>query len=85
MENLKERVEKIEQRNKLVEIDKAWEGSWTRRLLLAAFTYIAISSYLWAINVSSPWLNAIVPTVGFLISTLTMPCFKEWWSRGIKT
>ena len=79
IESLKKRLEAIEDRNGKVESDKAWEKSYTRRILLITFTYVAIGLYMWAIDVSRPWLNAIVPSVGFLLSTLTLPYFKEWW------
>lgn len=79
MSEIEGRLSVIEQRNARVEADKAWETSWTRRGLLVLFTYIAISSYLWAIGISHPLLNAIVPAVGFMISTLTMPWFKAQW------
>lgn len=78
---LEQRVEDIEKRNANVEADKAWETSTTRKCLLALCTYVAIGLYLWAIGVSSPWIHAIVPALGFMISTLTMPFFKERWIR----
>lgn len=78
--DLEQRVYTIEERNRRVELDKAWEISWTRRILLAVFTYLAIGVYLWAISVPRPWINAIIPTVGFMISTLTMPFFKKMWT-----
>lgn len=81
MDNLEQRVQKIEERNKSVEADKAWETSWTRRGLLTFFTYIAIGVYLAAIDIERPWLNAIVPAVAFMISTLTMPFFKKLWLK----
>lgn len=81
MENIEEKIQKIEERNKKVEADKAWETSWTRRLLLSFFTYLAIGVYLWAIRIEWPWLNAIVPAVAFMISTLTMPFFKKLWLK----
>ncbi len=74
-------IQELKERNKRVEADKAWETSWTRRALIALFTYLAIALYLLAINVPSPWLNAIVPTIGFLLSTLTLPVFKKMWIR----
>lgn len=79
LESLELRVAQIEERNKKVEGDKAWEGSWARRALIALFTYFAISLYLSAISIARPWINAIVPTLGFMISTLTMPFFKKMW------
>jgi hypothetical protein len=74
-------IKKIQERNKRVEADKAWETSGTRKVLIAVFTYLAIGAYLNAINVPAPWLNAIVPTVAFLLSTLTMPWFKRMWVK----
>ncbi|MBI5369744.1 hypothetical protein HZA85_00930 [Candidatus Uhrbacteria bacterium] len=79
MISIEDRLKNIETRNERVSLDKAWETSWTRRLLLMGFTYLAIGIYLWTIHISHPWLNSIVPAVGFMISTLTMPWFKRWW------
>jgi hypothetical protein len=76
---LEKRVAAIESRNAKVEIDKAWETSYTRRGLLMLFTYLAISLYLSALGIESPWLSAIVPAVGFLLSTLSLPFFKQLW------
>lgn len=79
LKELKKEIEKIKQRNKRVEADKAWETSIARRILLMAFTYLAIGFYLQAIRISQPWLNAIVPAVAFMLSTLTLPFFKKMW------
>ncbi len=82
--NLEDRILAIESRNTKVEQDKAWETSWTRRILLTIFTYLAVSIYLWSININRPWLNGLVPAVAFMISTLTMPWFKKLWLKVIK-
>jgi len=81
---LSKRIERIENRNKKVEADKAWETSYTRRGLLILFTYLSIGIYMWAIGVNNPWLNAVIPSLGFLLSTLTLPYFKNWWLRKRK-
>lgn len=81
LQDLEKRIEKIEARNKEVEKDKAWETSYTRRILLIAFTYLSIGLYLTVIKISDPWLNAIVPSIGFLLSTLTLPFFKGLWLK----
>ena len=78
---LKKRVEEIEKRNKKVEMDKAWETSYARRGLLIIFTYLSIGIYMAAIKVDRPWLNAIIPSLGFLLSTLTLPFFKNLWLK----
>ncbi len=81
LSSLENRISKIEKRNKKVEKDKAWETSFTRRILLIIFTYLSIALYMLAIGINNPWLNAIVPAAGFLLSTLTLPFFKNLWIR----
>ncbi len=78
-ENLSQRIASLEERNRRVTADKAWETSLTRRALLLLFTYLAVALYLAAIEVEQPFLNAIVPSAGFLLSTLTLPWFKRGW------
>jgi hypothetical protein len=82
IKDLEKRIEVIEKRNKKVEVDKAWETSYTRRILLIIFTYLSIGFYMAAIKVANPWLNAIVPSIGFLLSTLTLPYFKNLWLKN---
>jgi hypothetical protein len=81
--NLEQRIEKIEARNIRVEVDKAWETSITRKVFIAVCTYIVVGLFLSIINVQHPWLSAVVPTVGFLLSTLTMPVIKNIWIEKI--
>ena len=83
--NLEKEIILIKNRNKKVETDKSWETSWTRKILLMTFTYLGIGFYLRTINIDKPWLNAIVPSVGFLLSTLTLPFFKKIWKRYFYT
>lgn len=78
--DLEKRVSTIEKRNVRVEQDKAWETSWARRGLLILFTYLSVGFYMQAIGIASPWLNAIIPSLGFLLSTLTLPFFKRMWT-----
>lgn len=81
LENLEGRITRIEQRNSNVELDKSWETSFTRRGLLILFTYLAIGTYLQFIQIPNPWLNAIVPAIALLLSTLTLPFFKTLWQK----
>lgn len=82
-QQLEKRVQGIENRNKRVELDKAWEVSYTRRFFVVVFTYLSIALYLkYVVNIE-PWLNAIVPTLGFLLSTLTLPFLKKIWDKYI--
>jgi len=80
---MKKEIESIKERNKRVEIDKAWETSRTRRVIIAAMTYIFIVTFLWTINIPKLWLNALIPTIGFLLSTSTLPFIKRWWVESV--
>lgn len=82
--SLEQRISQIEQRNARVEKDKAWETSYTRRCLILLCTYVAIGLYLELIKAPEPWLNAIVPAVGFSLSTLTLPFVKQMWLKRHK-
>lgn len=81
IEELEQRITRIEERNKRVELGKAWETSFTRKFFIALFTYLAIAIYMYAIGINNPWLNAIIPTVGFLLSTLTLSFVKGFWEK----
>lgn len=78
---LEKRILDIENRNKKVEKDKAWETSYSRRSLLIIFTYLTISLYMKFVLHIEPWFNAIIPTLGFFLSTLTLPFFKQLWEK----
>jgi hypothetical protein len=82
LDTLTRRVTQIEARNQKVELDKNWEGSLTRKALIVVFTYISIGSYMWAIGVDKPLLNAVIPSLGFTLSTLSLPYFKQWWAKN---
>jgi hypothetical protein len=74
-----QRLDKIEARNAKVELDKAWETSWTRKISIASVTYLVVLCYLIIINNDKPFINAIVPPTGFLLSTLVLRRIKEIW------
>lgn len=81
--DLEKRIIAIEERNQRVEADKAWEVSVLRKLLIAIFTYIIVGIYMWWIGMNDWMLNAIIPTTGFLLSTLTLSIFKNYWIKNI--
>jgi hypothetical protein len=81
---LENRIQKIEQRNQKVEADKAWETSWIRRLLIAIMTYATIVLFFYVAELPKPFINSIVPTAGFVLSTLSLPYFKKAWIKKFK-
>jgi hypothetical protein len=81
IKELEVRLKKIEERNKKVEMDKAWETSRTRKVFVAVCTYLAIALYMKFVLDVDPWVNAIVPTAGFLLSTLALPLVRKMWEK----
>ena len=77
--NIKKEIEAIKQRNKRVEADKAWEISLSRKILIAILTYIVIVIFFYFAGLPKPFVNSIVPTLAFVLSTLTLPYFKKLW------
>lgn len=76
---LKQEIEAIKERNTRVEFDKAWETSWTRRVSIAIATYIIVLLFMITIGIEKPFIAAIVPVIGFLLSTLSVERIKKWW------
>lgn len=79
IKSLEQEIEKIKARNKRVEADKAWETSFTRKLLIAVLTYFVIVVFFFFAGLQNPFVNAIVPTAAFVISTLSLPFIKNIW------
>ncbi len=81
---LEKEIALLKQRNAKVESDKAWETSWERKIVILVLTYLAISIYFLAARLPQPFLNAVVPSLAFVISTFSLPFFKELWIRARK-
>jgi len=79
--NLEKRIETIEKRNGRVALDKTWETSWTRKISIAVLTYFVVLIYLVVIGNDSPWINAIVPPTGFVLSTLALGQVRSIWQK----
>ncbi|MBU6235476.1 MAG: GNAT family N-acetyltransferase [Alphaproteobacteria bacterium] len=76
-------IEALKLRNQKVEADKAWETSWTRRLIIAGITYIIVAAWLAALGVGHHLLHAVVPVLGYWVSILTLPLLKKHWIEKI--
>ena len=69
----------IKERNARVEADKAWETSFARKAVIASFTYALSVMVLFSIGAPQPFFNALIPAIGFLLSTMTFGMLKEYW------
>ncbi len=79
IKELEQRVTAIENRNKRVEGDKAWETSLLRKILIIILTYIFAVLYLKVADTTNPFFGAVVPCVGFFLSTQTLSIIKKHW------
>lgn len=82
---LENEIAKIKERNKKVELDKAWETSGTRRICICILTYIVVVIYSNLINkISNIWLSSLVPVIGFSLSTISLKLIRNVWEKNRK-
>lgn len=79
LEEIKEELRLIKERNKRVEADKAWETSGSRILSILVMTYILTSIVFYFIGVKNFMFSAFIPTIGFYLSTQSLPFIKKMW------
>ena len=84
LKQIKKDITEIKERNTRVEKDKAWEMSSFRKVLISILTYIVIVLFFLFARLPKPFLGAIVPTIGFVLSTLSIPYFKKFWIKNRK-
>ena len=78
---LERRIRLIEERNARVEAEKAWEVSFFRKATIAVMTYVVAWIALLSIGSSQPYLSALIPTIGFVLSVQSLPMIRKWWIR----
>jgi hypothetical protein len=85
MDELSQELQKIKDRNRRVEADKAWETSLTRRGFIAGLTYIVALIYMQvALGVDGAWLQAAIPAGGYLFSTFSLPILRKYWGKAAR-
>ena len=82
LKELEAEINKIRERNRKVEADKAWETSWTRRLLIFVLTYIVAVIFFYFAGLPKPLVNSLVPAIAFVLSTMTLQFFKKLWMKS---
>ena len=79
-EDIVKEIEKIKERNKRVELDKAWETGLTRKVCIMILTYIIVVIYSLLIRkYDYVLLSSLVPVIGFLLSTLSLKYIRKIW------
>ncbi len=79
--NIEQEIKNVQERNRRVELDKAWEVSMARRAIIMVFTYAVALVWLLIIRVEGAPLAALVPVLGYLLSTLSLPLLKRLWAK----
>lgn len=82
LQEIVEELQKIQRRNRRVTIDKAWEVSATRRFFVGVLIYIIASLWLVSLGDSLALLKALVPSIGYIISTFSLPMVKKQWVQS---
>lgn len=82
-EQVEKAIKEIKERNARVEADKAWETSRFRIATLAGSTYITAAFFLVGIGAKNALLSALVPAIGYVLSTQSLPVLKRWWVKKI--
>lgn len=81
--DIEQEINLIKERNKKIEADKAWETSTFRVVLISAMTYIVTAVVFYFIGVKNYLLSALIPTIGYYLSTQSIPIIKKWWVEKI--
>lgn len=79
--NYDEEINKIHCRNHKVEADKAWETSNTRKIVVAVLTYFVMICVMYVLKMENPFISAVIPTLGFILSTISADLIKNIWIK----
>lgn len=84
IQKIEKEINEIKERNARVEMDKAWETSLFRKILVAVLTYIVVVLFFFFAGLPKPFLNAFIPTIAFILSTFSVSYFKKLWIKNKK-
>ena len=83
--DIEKEINDIKERDKKVELNKAWETSWIRKLCIMFLTYIVVILYSLSISkINNVFLSSLVPVIGFTLSTLSLNAIRKIWEKNIK-
>lgn len=89
LKELANKISSMDHRNRIRDYSKEFEGSLMRIIMIMVLTYAILSVYMLLAGLDRPWISAIVPTVGFQLSTVSLPsiknCYVEHRLRSLKS
>lgn len=81
--NIEKEINDIKERNKKVELNKAWETSFTRKICIMSLTYFVVILYSLSTNkINNIFLSSLVPVIGFTLSTLSLNMIRKIWEKN---
>ena len=79
--DIESKIDAIVERNRRVEAHKSWETSRTRLCAVTTVTYVTMVLVFTVLGSGHPIADALVPTTGFFLSTLSLPFVRRVWER----
>jgi|GEM_PF-364915 len=79
---LESALQEIKERNRRVELNKSWETSRLRLLAITAITFVTMTLVFVMFGSNRPLLDALVPTTGFFLSTLSLSFLRALYERN---
>jgi len=79
LKQLEKEIQLLKERNSRVEADKSWETSKFRIFTITIVTYLVALVVLRTMNSKNILVSALIPAVGYLLSTQSLPFIKKWW------
>jgi len=83
-QQITEAIDEIQARNRAVDLNKKWETSLVRKALILITTYFLASVTMFIIEDSRPLVSAVIPTLGYFLSTLGFGCMKRIWIEKLE-
>ena len=79
--DIEHEILEIQKRNERVEMEKAWETSMTRKIVLTLGTYVLVVLVLIVLRTPRPFAGALIPALGYFISVQSLPFIKRYWLK----
>jgi len=78
---LEKELKSIRERNLRVEASKEWETSRARLFSITGITYVTMLLVFMVLGSSKPFADALVPTTGFFLSTLSLSFLRDRFGK----
>ncbi len=66
---------------KLIDQDKAWETSLFRKIAIVVITYVFMCFVFYYLESEKFYIDALIPTIGFILSNLSLDFLKKYWLK----